>query len=167
MRHFNLVTLAALAVCATALSTPAQASPYFTGHVGWFDFIDEEEESIEFGAEYRFNPIDYGFRPTLGLSVNTDGGVYGYGGFNWDVPLIDNQLYLIPNFMVGAYGQGDSKDLGDGIEFRSGIEMSYQLPNSHRIGVAINHISNAGLGDKNPGAETLLMNYSVPVGNLF
>jgi lipid A 3-O-deacylase len=164
MRYLHL---AALAVSSTLLSAPVQASPYLTGHMGWFDFNKQEEESLELGAEYRFDPVAYGFRPTLGMSLNTDGGFYGYGGFNWDIALIDNQLFIIPNFMVGGYSQGDSKDLGHGLEFRSGIEMSYQLPNAHRIGVAINHTSNASLGDKNPGVETLLMNYSVPVGNLF
>ncbi len=162
MNTFRAAALAALLIPAT-IAAPALASDYLTGSVGWFDLVDGDDESAQFGAEYRFSPIQYGFRPTLGITVTDDGGVYGYGGFNWDVPLIDNQLYLIPNFMVGAYGEGDSKDLGGTIEFRSGIEVAYQLPNTHRVGVAFNHISNASIYDKNPGAETLLINYSLPM----
>ncbi|MGE0754565.1 MAG: acyloxyacyl hydrolase [Alphaproteobacteria bacterium] len=160
--------LAALAFC-TMLSPvfTAQAADYVTGYIGWHDFIDDEESSAEFGAEYRFHPFNYGIRPTLGLYVTSEGAAYGYGGINWEVPLVDNEVYLIPNFMVGAYGEGDGKDLGGAIEFRSGVEIAYQMPNQHRVGLAINHISNASIYDKNPGAETILINYSIPVGQLF
>ena len=166
MKKNELLALALLA--GTTLAAPAaNAFDYFTGYVGWNDFIDQENESTEFGIEYRFHPIDYGFRPTLGFNVTTDGSRYGYGGFNWDVPVIGNELYIIPNFMVGLYGEGDGKDLGGAIEFRSGLEVAYQMPNEHRIGIAINHISNASIYDKNPGSETLLINYSMPVGRMF
>ncbi len=154
-------------VAALGVSAPAAASDYLTGYVGWFDVIDEENEATQFGLEYRMSPIGYGLRPTIGIDVTTDGAVYAFGGINWEVPLIDNQLFLIPNFMAGGYSQGDGKDLGHGLEFRSGLELSYQMENTHRVGVAVNHISNASLGDKNPGAETILINYSVPVGSLF
>ncbi len=29
------------------------------------------------------------------------------------------------------------------------------------------HISNASIGDRNPGTETLVLSYSVPIRNLF
>lgn len=154
------------AASALALSGPALAGDYLAGYVGYFDVGQNDDEATQFGAEYRFTPYIYGIRPTLGINATTDGSVYGYGGFNWDVPLVDNQLYLIPNFMVGAYSQGDGKDLGHALEFRSGIELAYQFPNAHRVGLAFNHISNASIGDKNPGAETVLINYHVPTGTL-
>ncbi len=165
MKLLRNAAVAALLI-PTVLAAPAQASDYLVGSLGWFDLVDGENESAEFGAEYRFSPVQYGIRPTLGISFNGDGAVYGYGGFYWDVPIIDNELYISPNFVAGAYSEGDSKDLGGAIEFRSGIELGYQLPNAHRVGVAFNHISNASIYDKNPGAETLLINYSVPMGNL-
>lgn len=157
-----LSSAAVISACA-----PAQAQDYLTGYLGWHDFIDDEEPSMEIGGEYRFAAMNFGIRPTLGVYVTTDGAAYGYGGINWEVPMIDNELYLIPNFMVGAYGEGSGKDLGGAIQFRSGIEIAYQMPNQHRLGLAINHISNASIYDKNPGAETLLINYSIPVGQLF
>ena len=160
-------SLAAALLATAALPADALATDYVTGYVGWFDFIDDEDDATEFGVEYRFSPVEYGLRPMIGINTNTDGSVYGYGGLSWDVALIDNQLYLIPNFAAGGYSQGSGKDLGHGLEFRSGIEVNYQFPNTHRVGVAVNHISNASLGDKNPGAETLLINYSVPAGTLF
>ncbi len=152
---------------ATSLATATHAADYLTGYAGGFDMIDQENESAQFGAEYRFSPVQYGIRPTVGMNFTGDGAVYGYGGFNWDVSLLPNQLYLVPNFMVGAFSQGSGKDLGHAIEFRSGIEVDYQFANAHRVGIAFNHISNAGIGDKNPGAETLLINYSIPMGRAF
>jgi len=163
----KIISFFALLLAATTLSAPAHAKDYLTGYVGWFDFIDEGNEATQFGVEYRFSPIEYGFRPMIGANVTTDGSVYGYGGFAWDVALIDNQLYLVPNFAVGGYAQGDGKDLGHALEFRSGIGLDYQFANEHRVGIAFNHISNASIGDKNPGAETVLFNYSVPMGNFF
>ncbi len=159
----SLPVIAAALLVSSALPAPAQANGYITPYVGWFDFIDDEDPSGQFGLEYRMSPIQYGFRPTVGVNVTGDGSVYGYGGFHWDVPLIENQIYLVPNFVAGAYSEGDGKDLGSAIEFRSGIEVDYQLPNAQRIGIAFNHISNASIGDKNPGAETILINYGFPL----
>ena len=55
--------------------------------------------------------------------------------------------------MIGYYDRGKSLDLGYNLEFRSQIEFSYALGES-RIGFNLNHISNAGLGDTNPGTES-------------
>lgn len=155
-----------LALCLLPLATPAFAQDYLTGYLGWYDLVDGENEATQFGAEYRFHPFDYGIRPTIGANITTDGSVYGYGGFNWDIELVANQFYVIPNFMAGLYAEGDGKDLGHAIEFRSGIEFAYQMQNAHRVGLAFNHVSNAGIGNKNPGAETLMLTYSLPMGTM-
>ena len=43
------------------------------------------------------------------------------------------------------------------------LEMSYQLENRNRIGlVFFSHISNANLGDNNPGVEVLNLSYQIP-----
>ena len=159
-----LLSLAA-AACLTA---PAQAAPdYLTGYAGYFDILDKEDTATQIGLEYRGKPIEYGFRPTIGLNGSSDGSFYGYVGFNWDIAMIDQQLYIIPNFMVGAYSDGGGKDLGGPIEFRSGIELAYEFSNMHRLGIAFNHISNGSLYNKNPGAETLLVNYSIPFDSVW
>ncbi len=98
------------------------------------------------------------------FSFDHKGAMYGYGGLNLDFAI--GKFYVTPNFMVGAYSRGDGKDLGGPLEFRSGLELSYEMENTHRVGVAFNHISNARIYTHNPGAETLLVNYSIPVGSL-
>lgn len=150
------------------ISAPAQATDYLTFYTGGFNIFEHENASAtaQFGMEYRAEAWDWGIRPTVGINADTDGAVYGYAGINWDVAL-GKPWILTPNFMVGAYHQGDSIDLGHGLEFRSGVELSYEFENQQRLGAAFNHISNASIGDENPGAESLLVVYSVPLGGLF
>jgi len=162
-----------LSLAAAALITPfaiagtAQATDYITGYVGYYNVTDDDQNATQFGAEYRFSPYEYGLRPIVGAFITTDGSAYGYAGVNWDIDLIPNELFLIPNFAVGAYAEGDGKDLGGALEFRSGIEVAYQFPNKHRLGLALNHLSNASIYDKNPGTEVVMINYSIPTKSLF
>ncbi len=145
-------------------SSEAMAAEYLTAAAGWYDAIDQESESGLVGVEYRFNPVEYGVRPMLGVFTSFEGATYAYGGLHWDIELIKEKIYLSPNFAVGAYGEGDGKDLGGALEFRSGLELAYQLPNRQRLGVALNHLSNASIYDKNPGLETVIVTYSFPIG---
>lgn len=158
---------AASAVLAASFVSAAQAKEdnkdYITGYIGYFDVIRNDYTAAQFGAEYRGREIQYSIRPMVGLNVTTDSSAYVYAGLNWDAELIKDQLYLIPNFAAGLYHKGDGKNLGGAIEFRSGIELAYQLPNAQRIGIAFNHISNASIYNHNPGSETALVTYSIPL----
>ncbi len=159
---YSVISLLALSVSSVA---HADGTDYITGYVGYFDVIRNDYESAQFGIEYRARPLQYSIRPMIGLNVTNDESIYGYVGLNWDAELITDQLYLIPNFAAGLYKRGDGKELGGVIEFRSGIELAYQFPNSHRLGIAFNHISNASIYRHNPGSETALVTYSIPLGN--
>lgn len=168
MKYFTVFTAAALiATSAQAAKSAAYDTSYLTASLGWYDFIDQEDESAIGGLEYRFSPVEFGFRPMVGISATSDSAVYAYAGFHWDVEVLPRELYLSPNFAVGAYGEGDGKDLGGALEFRSGLELGYQFDNRHRLGLSINHLSNASIYDKNPGVETLIVTYSIPTGSLF
>lgn len=160
------VTLTSL-LASQAIAAPQNSSSdpaYITGYVGYFDVIRNNHNATQFGAEYRFSSLQYGIRPMVGINATTDSSVYGYAGLNWDVALLDKQLYLIPNFAAGIYKKGDGKELGGAIEFRSGIELAYQFQNAQRLGIAFNHISNASIYSHNPGSETVLVSYSIPLG---
>lgn len=153
----------ALLIAPLALAAaPAQAVDHLAVYGGSFDVLDSVSYA-QFGAEYRFEDVFKGLRPTVGINSTDQGDVYGYGGVNWDIPLADSGFYLTPNFMVGAYHHGDGKDLGGALEFRSGIEGSYEFEGGSRVGATFNHISNASIYDKNPGAEALLVVYQHPL----
>jgi len=144
-------------------------SGYLSVNAGMFDVDQNDNGSSMLGLEYRFGqlaqkPFGYGLRPVVGAFINSDKGRYAYGGIQWEFDILPHQLYIIPSTAVGAYAAGDdSKKLGGTVEFRSGVEVAYQLECGHRIGLAFDHISNAGIYNDNPGTETLTLSYSIPV----
>mgnify|MGYP000291741570 FL=1 len=69
---------------------------------------------------------------------------------------------ITPSFATGYYDRGSSKDLGHNIEFRSQIELSYGTSNKNRMGISINHISNASIADQNPGTESIVLSFIRP-----
>lgn len=163
MRHLltGLVSL-------IALTSAAHAAPTGKGDVaiygGQYDVFGSgsDNKSVAGGIEYRFADQYHGLRPTIGVMGNTDKALYGYAGAYWDLPLSNSGFYFTPGIAAGAYSHGDSKDLGYGLEFRSTAEVTYRMDSGQRVGVALSHLSNAGLGDKNPGVETLQAVYSFP-----
>ena len=67
-------------------------------------------------------------------------------------------LNITPSFTPGLYNQGNGKDLGHALEFKSEIQLSLELPKDSQFGFSYNHLSNASLGDKNPGANSYMFN---------
>jgi hypothetical protein len=143
-----------------AIGRPPQA--LLSLGIGYFD-VGKDESAADFRAEYRFaNSLIWKIKPWAGVEATSDGGVWAGGGVLADFNL-GNSWMLTPNFGVGGYAEGDGKDLGYGLEFRSQLELGYQFVDQSRVGVALSHISNASLGDKNPGEETLNLYYHIPV----
>ena len=79
---------------------------------------------------------------------------YNFFTGNFDL----GDLIFTPSFAPGLYHEGDGKDLGHVLEFKSEIQLSYKLSKDANIGFSYNHISNASLGDKNPGANSYEFN---------
>jgi hypothetical protein len=73
------------------------------------------------------------------------------------------RLLLLLGLGVGLYGDGDGKDLGYTIEFRSQLQLGCKLNNSDRVSFAFGHISNVGIGDLNPGTNISTVYYHVPL----
>ena len=107
-------------------------------------------------------------KPFVGLETTTDSAVYILGGIYLEDNLgtlfvgEDSNFVFTPSFGAGFYDDGDGKKLGNDIQFRTTFEFSYELKNKNRIGISYGHISNANLGDKNPGVEILSFSYQVP-----
>jgi hypothetical protein len=125
--------------------------------------VVDTDQNILLDIEYRYLDIYYGLRPIIGFHMDSESALYGYAGFNWDIQLAD-AWWFTPTASVGAYSQGDGQDLGHAIEFRTGIELAYERENKSRIGLQLTHLSNAGIGNKNPGTEILQLNYAWPLG---
>jgi lipid A 3-O-deacylase len=123
--------------------------------------FDVNRSGIAMGqAEYRFSNDWAGFRPQAGLFVTEDSGAYLYGGLGYPFAF-NEQWSLTPSVSAGYYHEGAGKDLGNDLEFYSQLRLEYRLAAGSRVGLGIGHISNASIGDRNPGAETLYLSYSI------
>jgi hypothetical protein len=100
------------------------------------------------------DPLFWRVKPTIGVNATAGGATYGFGGLLADFALGEG-FVLTPSLAAGGYRQGSGKDLGHGIEFRSQIEAAYVMAGGARVGLGASHLSNAGLGDKNPGANSV------------
>lgn len=60
---------------------------------------------------------------------------------------------FIPSLAPGYYNNGVEKDLGYDLQFKSQIELTIDLFKDYTLSYAMSHISNADLGDTNPGSD--------------
>ena len=77
-------------------------------------------------------------------------------------PRITGFAYLTSFGKVYKFENSNPQKLGNKVEFRTTLEFSYQLVNKDRIGISFGHISNANIGNKNPGAEIISISYQKP-----
>jgi hypothetical protein len=54
-------------------------------------------------------------------------------------------------------------DLGSHLEFRSGLEVFYRLGKGYRAGIGIFHYSNGGVGQHNPGTNSVRVALVIPL----
>ena len=136
--------------------------------VGYYDVFDNDDEAADFRLEYRSGTkLFWEIKPWVGLEATNDGSIFAGGGVFADFTVAPN-IYLTPLVGVALYGEGDSnKDLGSVLEFKTQIEAGYEFDNGNKLGVALSHISNAGIDDDNPGTEVLGVYYHLPIGMLF
>ena len=97
------------------------------------------------------------------LYANADGAVWVFGALRRDFRLAE-RWFVTPAFGVSLYSQGDSKNLGGPVEFRSAIELGREFRNRTRIALGIYHLSNGGIYFPNPGSNSLILTYSWPLG---
>ena len=132
---------------------------FFTG---MFDFSDDNQATGVLGIQHQNDDL---FRksflgrlsPITGGFLTGNNAFYFYTGAQAEYDL--GLFTITPSFAPGYYNSGDGKDLGSALEFKSEIQMSLNLSDSTEFGMSYNHISNASLGDKNPGANSYMLNF--------
>ena len=129
---------------------------------GMFDFSDQKQRAILVGFQHQneelyretflgtLSPITSGF-------VTENQALYAYTGVEWNFDL--GPINFTPSFAPGLYGEGDGKDLGHILEFKSEVQASFNFSERSKLGMSYNHMSNASLGDKNPGANSYMFNF--------
>ena len=129
---------------------------------GMFDFSDDKQKSGIFGLQHQNDDL---FRksflgklsPITGGFITEKNAFYLYSGVQAEYEL--GPLVITPSFAPGYYSYGDGKDLGSPLEFKSEIQVSLDLFENTQFGMSYNHISNASLGTKNPGANSYMFNF--------
>ena len=129
---------------------------------GTFDFSDDGKKAGLYGIEHQnknfYKDTIFGrITPVTGAMITLDSATYIYTGIeaNYSVGPIN----ITPSFTPGLYRQGDGKDLGHPIEFKSEVQLSFDLSEGSNLGMSYNHVSNASLGKKNPGANSYMFNF--------
>jgi len=144
---------------------PLKDTPLLRLGAGYFDVAKRDDTAGELNVEYLGSKIYKAARPIFGASVTSDKASYLFAGVAFDFG--GNGLYFMPSFAPGYYSKGDGKDLGHNLEIRSQVEFGYEFEDASRVGLALSHRSNAGLGRPNPGAESLSVFFSLPTDSLF
>ena len=134
----------------------------FNIFTGMFDFSDNGKRSTLIGIQHQNENLNRNtflgnLSPITGAMITADNASYFYTGVQANYKV--GALNIVPSFAPGYYNQGDGKDLGHALEFKSEVQLSLDLPQDSQFGLSYNHLSNASLGDKNPGANSYMFNF--------
>ena len=148
----------------TSATARADEPAFLTIGAGWFDFNRQKDDGAEFRLDYRSSFKLWHFKPFLTAAGVSNGMSFIGGGILLDV-FFGRRYVVTPSFAATYWrGKTDELDLGHELQFRSQIEFAYRFDDRSRLGLAVSHSSNASISDTNPGTETLLVNYSYPLG---
>ena len=132
---------------------------FFTGN---FDFSDDKQSAYLVGFQHQNENLNRetflgNVSPITGGFITENSAAYIYTGIEWNMDM--GGMVFTPSFAPGLYHEGDGKDLGHVLEFKSEVQLSYEPYDNTSFGISYNHVSNASLGDKNPGANSYMFNF--------
>ncbi|MDB9718449.1 acyloxyacyl hydrolase [Candidatus Pelagibacter sp.] len=170
MKNYNLIKKFFLLFIFIFLILPAGAdekkktskNTEFNIYTGMFDFSDNGKRSQLVGFQHQNEELNRNtflgnLSPITGAMITGDNATYVYTGVQSHYQI--GKINLTPSFTPGLYGAGEGKDLGHILEFKSEVQVSLDLSTNSELGLSYNHISNASLGDKNPGANSYMFNF--------
>ncbi len=163
----------------TPASYDTKTPDFVSFSVADYDFDkDTHKETVDLRLEYRWGvsllPMmgitsmehDFQLHPAAGIEVTGNGATFTSAGLDLDIPVGQHWIFTWGE-AVGYYNHGNSQSLGYPMEFRSQIEAGWRFDNQMRVTGYISHLSNAGIGDNNPGAEVLGLYWHVPFKSLY
>ena len=130
--------------------------------IGNFDFSDDKQSATLYGFQHQNEALERNtflgnISPITGGFITENSAAYIYSGVEWNFKM--GPIEFTPSFAPGLYHQGDGKDLGHILEFKTEVQLSYSSSEDTSFGAYYNHVSNASLGDKNPGANSYMFNF--------
>ena len=163
MKNFFLnISVFFLILCSVGSADENVKDTELNVFTGMFDFSDDKQKSGILGIQHQNDDL---FRnsflgklsPITGGFLTEKNAFYLYTGVQAEYEL--GPLIITPSFAPGYYNYGNGKDLGHPLEFKSEVQVSLDLSGSTQLGMSYNHISNASLGTKNPGANSYMFNF--------
>jgi lipid A 3-O-deacylase len=161
--YIKILSIVVLTAFSFVVSAEENVSEHqYNFYTGNFDFSDDKQKSILVGFQHqnenlKRNTFLGNASPITGGFITENSAAYVYTGVEWNYTMGDKFMFT-PSFAPGIYHEGDGKDLGHALEFKTEVQLSYLISESTNLGMSYNHISNASLGDKNPGANSYMIN---------
>ena len=151
--------------CASVLAQESRALPAeIVAGAGLLNVFNDSADAEWLGTlEYRFDEVDWGIRPWVGLAQSERGTHFASAGLLYTYRTA-NGLRLSAGWAPTYYDRGSGQKLGGDLQFLSFGEIGYVLKNRQIVGVRLGHLSNGGFSKPNPGIETLELTYSLPFG---
>ena len=158
---FLIIFISAFSLNADEIKSDAKNTE-FNLYTGMFDFSDNGKRATLIGFQHQNEELNRdtfmgNLSPVTGALITADNASYLYTGIQAQYNL--GKLNINPSFTPGLYFEGDGKDLGHVLEFKSEVQISLDVFSNSELGFSYNHISNASLGDKNPGANSYMFNF--------
>ena len=166
MRKYIIYLLASFIIFLSPLlseeSNKVDSDHQYNFFIGNFDFSDDKQAALLFGFQHQNESLQRdsflgNISPITGGFITENSSVYLYSGVEWNFDM--GSFEFTPSFAPGLYHKGDGKDLGHVLEFKTEVQLSYSSSEDTSFGVSYNHVSNASLGDKNPGANSYMFNF--------
>ena len=165
MNYYKLISRLTFITFFSLLSSMAyseESSSKFNVYSGMFDFSDTGKKSTLIGFQHQNEDLNrdtfFGnLSPITGVLLTADSAAYIYTGVQAQYNL--GMINFTPSFAPGLYRKGNGKDLGHILEFKSELQISVDYVSNSQLGFSYNHLSNASLGTKNPGANSYMFNF--------
>ena len=115
----------------------------FNIYSGMFDFSDHGKKSQIFGFQHQNEElVKESFLGTLspvtGALITADNATYFYTGVQAQYKV--GAMNVTPSFTPGLYHEGDGKDLGHILEFKSEVQLSLDLSKSTELGFSFHSL---------------------------
>ncbi|WP_293575549.1 acyloxyacyl hydrolase [Phaeobacter sp.] len=168
MRLKTLTAIVGLGLASIiSFSVPAISQELVLG-AGYSEFSRPgSEDSALISAEYQHSPFweqgRFSAAFAAAADVQTTGDLFvGVGAVGrWQ---LQRGWFVETSVLPGAYFENvQLNDLGSTFEIRSALAVGRSLPNGNAISLALAHKSNASTADINPGVNSLLLRYHMPL----
>ena len=165
MKNYFFTFLVLILMISMPSTNADETSKDISFYTGTFDVIDKEgdDQTSLFGIEHKnpdlFRDTILGkFKPITGAFITGNNSVYMYTGVEGQYGL--GPIKILPSFSPGYYEEGDGKDLGSVLEFKSEIKVGFDIFENSKVSYSYSHISNNNWGDTNPGTDNQQITFS-------